>query len=122
MELGLRKFKLSNRVFYFFERQEKDDCKTLMGPYPLIVVLHGMGGSALEYAQNRTKWLDFAKRECFSVVFPQALPSPFLNVTVWGGQGHSSLPTQHIRKVEGDDVTNANRKKGSLLSSLFCDR
>jgi polyhydroxybutyrate depolymerase len=43
------------------------------GPLPLVVMLHGTGGSAA-FAADETGWANFADRERFLVAFPDGLP------------------------------------------------
>src|SRR5436190_19418206 len=42
------------------------------GPLPLVMMLHGAGGSA-DFARVETGWTDLAKERGFAVVFPEAL-------------------------------------------------
>ena len=42
-------------------------------PRPLVVMLHGTGGSA-EFAAEETRWAEFAAEHDFLVAFPDALP------------------------------------------------
>src|SRR5437588_4015412 len=43
------------------------------GPYPLVMMLHGAGGSA-EFAAEETGWSRLADASGFAVVYPEGVP------------------------------------------------
>src|SRR5262245_1071881 len=43
------------------------------GPLPLVMMIHGAGGSA-EFAADETGWSSLADREGFAVVYPEGVP------------------------------------------------
>src|SRR3954447_16034671 len=43
------------------------------GPLPLVMMLHGAGGSA-DFAAAETGWSDLADRAGFAVVYPEGVP------------------------------------------------
>ena len=47
-------------------------CPPAPGPLPLVMMLHGAGGSA-EFAADETGWSKLADREGFAVVYPEAV-------------------------------------------------
>lgn len=52
-------------------------------PQPLVVMLHGRGGSALEI-ETTTRWKDVADREGFTVAYPQGVGDPRTFDSGWG--------------------------------------
>jgi polyhydroxybutyrate depolymerase len=44
------------------------------GPVPVVMMLHGAGGSA-EFAADETGWSELADREGFAVVYPEGVPA-----------------------------------------------
>lgn len=65
-------------------------------PLPMVVFLHGKGGTA-EWAEQETGWSDLADRRGFAVLYPEALPPKrdrapkFLtNPPTWDDSPHSA--------------------------------
>jgi polyhydroxybutyrate depolymerase len=95
--------------------------------FPLVLMLHGAGGSADHVAQ-RYGWREKADKESFIVVFPQALPiDPYkaprfaTNPNIWNDGSNRTRQEQHddiayLRAVIQDVV-----KKNSIdQDAIFC--
>ena len=89
------------------ERHAAFQAASAKGPLPVVILLHGLGGSG-SWAMRETRWDELAEREGVLVVAPDAtLPNPklpprfYTNPPVWNNGSHAP-PADKVLHV--DDV------------------